>query len=100
MTVYGVVANDVPRDKWKIIPKTMDAVAAEWLRLRAQPVSDEDNPRTLSSVQAEAKRNNNTIHICVLFDLCVEKHSELASHLRKYKERVVFGGTTFGMSTA
>ena len=92
MTVYGAVAKDVPRDKWKTIPKAMDAVAAEWARLRAQHVWDEDHPRTLGSVQAEAKRNNKTIHIGRLFDLCVEKHSELAAHLRKYKGRVVLWG--------
>ena len=69
MTVCGAVAKDVPRDKWKTIPKALDAVAAEWARLRAQHVWDEDNPRTLGSVQADAKRNNKTIHIGRLFDL-------------------------------
>ena len=83
MTVYGTVAKDVRRDKWKTIPKAMEAIAAEWARLRAQNVWDEAHPRTLGSVQAEAKRNNKTIHIGRLFDLCVEKHSELAAHLRK-----------------
>ena len=83
MTVYGTVAKDVPRDKWKTIPKAMEAVAAEWARLRAQNVWDEAHPRTLGSVQSEAKRNNKTIHIGRLFDLCVEKHNELAVHLRK-----------------
>ena len=70
----------------------MEAVAAEWARLRAQHVWDENHLRTLGSVQAEAKRNNKTIHIGRLFDLCVEQHSELAAHLGKYKGRVVFGG--------
>ena len=31
MTVYGAVAKDVPRDRWKTIPKAMYAVAAEWV---------------------------------------------------------------------
>ena len=31
MTVYGAVAKDVPRDKWKTISKAMEAVAAEWV---------------------------------------------------------------------
>ena len=30
MTVYGTVAKDVLRDKWKTIPKAMEAVNAEW----------------------------------------------------------------------
>ena len=33
MTVYGTVAKDVPRDKWKTIPKAMPAIAAERARL-------------------------------------------------------------------
>ena len=32
LAVYGTVAKDVPRDKWKTIPKAMDAIAAEWAR--------------------------------------------------------------------
>ena len=50
MTVYGTVAKDVPRDKWKTIPKAMEAIAAEWARLRAQNVWDESHPRILGSV--------------------------------------------------
>ena len=92
MTVYGAVAKDVPRDKRKTIPKAMEAIAAEWARLRAQHVWDESHPRILGGDQAEARRNNKTIHIGRLFDLCVEKHKELVAHLRKYKGRVVFGG--------
>ena len=91
MTVYGTVAKDVPRDKWKTIPKAMEAVAAEWARLRAQNVWDEAHPRTLGSVQAEAKRNNKTSHIGRLFDLCVEKHVNLLLTCVN-KGRVVFGG--------
>ena len=63
MAVYGTVAKDVPRNIWKAIPKAMEAIAAEWARLRAQDVQDEAHPRTLGSVQSEAKRNNKTIHI-------------------------------------
>ena len=38
MAVYGTVAKDVRRDKWKTIPKAMAAIAAEWARVRAQNV--------------------------------------------------------------
>ena len=92
MTVYGAVAKDVPRNMWKGIPQAMEAVEAEWSRLRAQKVWDEDNPRSLGSIQSDATRANNTIHIGRLFDFCVETHSELAAHMRKYNKRVVFWG--------
>ena len=39
-----------------------------------------------------ARVADKTINIGSLFDYCVEKQSELAAHLRKYKGRVVFGG--------
>ena len=90
MTVCGTDAKDVPRDKWKTIPKAMEAIAAEWARLRAQNVWDEAHPRTLGSVHAKAKRNNKTIHIGRLFDLGVEQRIELAAPLRKCNGRVVF----------
>ena len=78
--------NGKPFQKlWKLLP-------LNGARLRAQNVWDEAHPRTLGSVQSEAKGNNKTVHIGRLFDLCVEKHSELAARLRKYKGRVVFGG--------
>ena len=63
MAVYGAVDKDVSRHMWKTIPKAMDAIAAYWVRLRAQDVWDEAHPQTLGSVQSEAKRNNKTIHI-------------------------------------
>ena len=47
-------------------------------------------------VQAKAKKlmdqTGTHTHFGMLFDLCVEKHSELEEAKRKYKGRVVFGG--------
>ena len=69
MTVYGTAAKDVLRNMWKSIPTAMEALDADWNRLRAQNVWDAAHTRTLDSVQSEAKRTNKTIHIGVLFDL-------------------------------
>ena len=68
MTVHGTVAKDVLRNIWKSIPKAMEAIEAEWNRLRAHNVWHEAHLRTLGSVQNETKRNNKTIHIGRLFD--------------------------------
>ena len=38
MAVDGAVAKDIPRRMWKTMPKAMDAIDAEWARLRAQDV--------------------------------------------------------------
>lgn len=57
---------------------------------------DETAVESLWSVKAKAKEKLNTTNIHThfgnLFDLCVEKHSELEEAKRKYKGRVVFGG--------
>ena len=43
---------------------------------------------------AQDKKRNTGVdtHFAYLFDLCVEKHSELEPSKRKHKGRVVFGG--------
>ena len=61
------------------IPKALEAVNAEWSRLRAQTIWDEVHPHDLGSVQREAKQANKTIHIEQLFALCVEKRNALAA---------------------
>ena len=55
---------------------------------------DETNFRTLAEVAREARNQKPDVHWGVLFDLCVEKNSELPKGhtLRKFKERVVFAG--------
>ena len=40
MTVYGAVAKDVHRNMWKGIRKALEAIDAQWNRLRAQKVWD------------------------------------------------------------
>ena len=66
----------------------------EWDKLRAQGGWDESKVRPWSEVKAEAKRTGATIHVGRIFDICVEKNSELppSDPRRKYKGRVVFGG--------
>ena len=55
---------------------------------------DETRPRPLKEVLAEAKARGEEAHWGYLFDLCVEKNSELepGNKLRKFKGRVVFAG--------
>ena len=55
-----------------------------------QNVWDESHLRALGSVRSEANRNNKAIHIGRLFDVCLEKHNELAAHMRKNKGPLVF----------
>ena len=62
----------------------------EWDRLRSKYVWDEDHPREWDDVRSEARRGGYTVHLGYIFGICVEKNSELAEHLRKYKGRANF----------
>jgi hypothetical protein len=102
--MYGLVAKDIPRRLWGSVKGAQDAVDDEWRRLRDQDVWDEKHPRGLWDAIAAAKRLNKPIHIGRLFDICVEKSSELEHGKRKHKGRVVFGGNNvrdeFGLAAA
>ena len=102
--MHGLVAKDIPRKMRGSVDGAQSAVNKEWRRLRDQDVWDEENPRGLCDVIEEAKRLNKQIHIGRLFDICVEKSSELERDKRKYKGRVVFGGNDvrdeFGLAAA
>ncbi len=75
--MFGLVAKDIPRKMWGSVEGAQEAVDKEWRRLRDQDVWDENNPGGLWDVIAEAERLNKQIHIGRLFDICVEKSSEL-----------------------
>ena len=66
----------------------------EWDKLRKQVCWDESRVRELADVSAEAKRNGTKVHVGRVFDMCVEKNSELPpdNPNRKFKGRVVFEG--------
>ena len=82
------------------MPAAEAAVNAEWAKLRAadngRGTWDESTVKEYYQAQNEARdRLASTgvhTHFATLFDLRVEKHSELPADKRKYKGRVVFGG--------
>jgi hypothetical protein len=53
---------------------------------------DPKGVRKWSDVAAEARRDGKEVHMGMLYEICVEKGSELAPDQRKYKGRVVFLG--------
>ena len=94
----ALVARPVGKHELNREPLARASVDKEWKRLRDKHVWDEDHPREWDDVRAEAKRKGIDVHMGYLFDICVEKNSELAdvngvrNPLRKYKGRVVFQG--------
>jgi hypothetical protein len=75
-------------------PKAKEALQKEWDRLIARGVWD-TRPgavREWRDVATAARNDGSGAHMGMLFEICVEKGSELAPEFRKYKGRVVFQG--------
>ena len=85
------------------MPKAQAAVDAEWDKLRkadgGRGTWDESTVTNYWDAQRQAKAKLEETgvhtHFGTLFDLCVEKGSELEGSKRRYKGRVVFGGHRF-----
>ena len=100
ITWYSLVAKPIPRKMWAAMPKAQAAVDAEWQKLRdadgGRGTWDESSVTNYWDAQRQAKHKLETTgvhtHFGTLFDLCVEKGSELEESKRRYKGRVVFGG--------
>ena len=97
---YSLVAKPIPRKQWPTMPKAQAAVDAEWAKLGACDQGrgrwDESTVCSYWEAQRQAKekldRTGVHTHFGTLFDVCVEKASELEEAKRRYKGRVVFGG--------
>jgi hypothetical protein len=94
MLYPACVARPVARKEASSDKAAMAALDKEWPKLRLQRCWDEENPREWKEVCDEARRRNKTAHVGRVFDICVEKGSELpwGSPGRKMKGRVVFRG--------
>ena len=66
----------------------------EWSRLRTIDTWNEQGVREWFDVAAKARKSGTKVHVARIFDICVEKGSELpvGDPARKYKGRVVFQG--------
>jgi hypothetical protein len=97
---YSLVAKPVPRKLWASMPKAQASIDAEWQKLRecdgGRGTWDESSVCSYWEAQRQAKekleKTGVHTHFGTLFDLCVEKGSELEESKRRYKGRVVFGG--------
>ena len=89
------VARSVSKKEMMLSQKAIDAMDAEWARLREIRTWVEADVKDWHEVQAEARQNGETVHIGRLFPILVEKNSELDENdpNRKFKGRVVFDGS-------
>ncbi|NBO94154.1 MAG: hypothetical protein EBV06_17865, partial [Planctomycetia bacterium] len=92
--VHALVARTVGQAERMANPKARAALQSEWDKLRRQGVWDEKRVRPWAEVAAEARRQGHTVHVGRIFEICVEKNSELplSDPRRKFKGRVVFQG--------
>ena len=94
------VARPVAKAERNSNQAALDAVAKEWHRLRSIKhkkgvgVWDETQVEEKAAVRKRALRDNINVHFARIFDLCVEKGSELpVGHKdRKFKGRAVLQG--------
>ena len=98
-TDYGIpfparVARPVDKRERANSPAAQEALRKEWTRLRDIGCWDESKPREWSEVAKDSRDSGVKSHVGRIFDICVEKNSELPEGHpnRKYKGRVVFQG--------
>jgi hypothetical protein len=90
----ALVARPVNKAEVRVTPAAQVALQKEWDKLRAAGCWDESGVREWADVAAEARKKNTKAHVGMIFDICVEKGSELPKGApgRKFKGRVVFQG--------
>ena len=89
----ALVARPVGKKEIQNTPSAQAAMDKEWLKLVNAEVWL-PCAREWSDVVAEARRMNKTVHVGRVFEICVEKGSELPERDpgRKFKGRSVFQG--------
>ena len=88
------VARSVKPSEYNNNKKALEALLIEWNKLRRIKCWDETTVREKADVIAEYKRTGRKAHFARLFEICVEKGSELPEGHpgRKFKGRVVVQG--------
>jgi hypothetical protein len=88
------VARPVSKKETRDTPAAQQALGKEWDKLRAAGCWNESLVREWSDVADMARRTGEKAHVGLIFEICVEKGSELlpGDPNRKFKGRVVFQG--------
>ena len=90
----SMVARPVARKEVDASPKAQAAVLKEWEKLRIQGTWDEKGVKEWREVAQRVKNKGIKAHVGRIFEIVVEKGSELPSDhpARKFKRRVVYQG--------
>ena len=92
--LMAMVARPVGHKELKSSPKAQASLDVEWDKLMKKKAWDMGSVREWKSVSHEAKKKGKKVHVGKVFEICVEKGSELPAGdpLRKFKGRTVFQG--------
>ena len=92
--VITMVARPVGSKEIRSNPKAQKALDIEWDKLIAKNAWLYDTVREWSQIASKAKKEGKKVHIGKVFEICVEKGSELPENdpLTKFKGRTVFQG--------
>ena len=90
----ALVARPVGQKEIRNTPDAQRSLDVEWVKLEFKPAWLYDKVREWDDVSSEAVRAHAKVRVGNVFELCVEKGSELpkGNPLRKYKGRTVFQG--------
>ena len=99
--VNSLVARPVNKREIRANPKAQEALDLEWNKLVKKDAWLYDTVTEWKEVSNKAKKSGEKVHVGKVFEICVEKGSELpeGDKLRKFKGRTVFQGITLEMKT-
>ena len=92
--VNTLVARPVGKKEIRSNPKAQEALDVEWQKLVKKTAWQYDTVAEWKDICDKAKKQNKKVHVGKVFEICVEKGSELpeGDKLRKFKGRTVFQG--------
>ena len=92
--VNTLVARPVGKKEIKANPKAQQALDIEWEKLVKKNAWKYETVSEWKTISEKAKKSGKKVHVGRVFEICVEKGSELpeGDKLRKFKGRTVFQG--------
>ena len=89
---WALVHTPIAIDKALQIPAAREALEKEWKKLEGRKPWLLNSVREYDEVESEARKENRSVHLGQVMQLCHEKHSELQKAVREFKGRIVFRG--------
>ena len=90
----ALVARPVGPKEISEVPEAQKSLDVEWEKLEKKKAWDYSGVQEWETLSQKARKTGEKIHVGKVFEICVEKGSELerGNPLRKYKGRTVFQG--------